>query len=44
MLAVTFKNTATLLLHKRQLFARVYKLSCIIIMCVEAKFIEEVLG
>lgn len=42
MLGVTFKNTASLLLHK--LFARVHKLSCIIIMCVEAMFIEEVLG
>lgn len=44
MLGVTFKNNASLLLHKRQLFARVYKLSCIIIMCVDAMFIEEVLG
>lgn len=44
MLGVTFKNTASLLLHKRQLFPRVHKLSCIIIMCVEAMFIEEVLG
>lgn len=42
MFGVIFKNIVFLLLYK--LFVRVYKFLCIIIMCVEVMFIEEVLG